>query len=130
MNTNKVFEGADGAECISTLIHSYSNQPPSQCDGSEVKKIINFAEEAIKDAEGDLIQKEKMLFIELNDGRRFAVRPSGTEPKIKYYFYGYASKEEIQNENLNIIKSKTSERLSSLWKWIQEDIQKRLSQAI
>lgn len=130
MNTNKVFEGADGAECISTLIQSYANQPPIQCDGSEVKKIINFAKETIKDAEGDLIPKEKMLFIELNDGRRFAVRPSGTESKIKYYFYGYASKEKIQNENLNIIKSKTSEGLSSLWEWVQEDIQKRLSQTI
>ncbi len=127
MNTNKVFEGADGAECIETLIQSYSNQPPIKCDGSEVKKIINFSEETIKDAEGDLIPKEKMLFIELDDGRRFAVRPSGTEPKIKYYFYGYASKEEIQNKNLHIIKSQTSEGLTSLWEWIQEDIQKRLS---
>ena len=127
MNTNKVFEGADGAECIETLIQSYSNQPPIKCDGSEVKKIINFSEETIKDAEGDLIPKEKMLFIELDDGRRFAVRPSGTEPKIKYYFYGYASKEEIQNKNLHIIKSQTSEGLTSLWAWIQEDIQKRLS---
>ncbi|MCB1089007.1 MAG: phospho-sugar mutase, partial [Verrucomicrobiae bacterium] len=35
----------------------------------------------------DLIPKEKMLFVDLADGRAFAVRPSGTEPKIKFYFY-------------------------------------------
>ena len=127
MNTNKVFEGAGGAKSIETLIQSYSNQPPIKCGGSEVKKIINFTEETIKDAEGDLIPKEKMLFIELNDGRRFAVRPSGTEPKIKYYFYGYASKEEIQKKTLQVIKSQTSEGLNTLWEWIQKDIQKRLS---
>jgi len=127
MNTNKVFEGADGAECIASLIQSYSTDPPINCDGSEVIEIINFADETIKDAEGDLIPKEKMLFIELKDGRRFAVRPSGTEPKIKYYFYGHASREQIQEKNLDTIKSQTSEGLNSLWEWIQEDIQKRVS---
>ena len=39
---DRELEGADGAECISALIQSYTNQPPIQCDGSEVKKIINF----------------------------------------------------------------------------------------
>ncbi|MFN9942795.1 MAG: hypothetical protein ACK56I_25350, partial [bacterium] len=29
-----------------------------------------------------------MLFVDLADGRSFAVRPSGTEPKIKYYLFG------------------------------------------
>ena len=127
MNTNKVFEGADGAECITSLIQSYTAHPPINCDGSEVTGIINFANETIKDAEGDTIPKEKMLFILLKDGRRFAVRPSGTEPKIKYYFYGHSSSKEVQKKGLPIIKSQTSEGLNSLWKWIQEDIQKRLS---
>ncbi len=127
MNTNKLFEGADGAECITSLIQSYTTHPPINCDGSEVKEIINFANENIKDAEGDDIPKEKMLFIELNDGRRFAVRPSGTEPKIKFYFYGYSSSQEVQEKGLPIIKSQTSESLNSLWKWIQKDIQNRLS---
>lgn len=29
-----------------------------------------------------------MIFVDLADGRSFAVRPSGTEPKIKYYLSG------------------------------------------
>ncbi|MFR1411855.1 MAG: hypothetical protein ACLSUW_05865 [Akkermansia sp.] len=30
-----------------------------------------------------------MIFVDLADGRSFAVRPSGTEPKIKYYLFGH-----------------------------------------
>jgi phosphoglucomutase len=37
------------------------------------------------------LPKEKMLFVDLADGRSFAVRPSGTEPKIKFYLFGKAA---------------------------------------
>ena len=51
----------------------------------------NFATETFTDVEGDTIPKEKMLMIDLADGRRIAVRPSGTEPKIKFYLYALRS---------------------------------------
>ena len=47
----------------------------------------DFANETFVDEEGDEIPKEKMVFVDLEDGRAFAVRPSGTEPKIKFYLY-------------------------------------------
>ncbi len=79
--------GADGAAQIQKLAQSYIDSPPSEMDGSQVIRVRDFLNDDHYDEEGDLIPKEKMVFIDLADGRAFAVRPSGTEPKIKYYLY-------------------------------------------
>ena len=68
-----------------------------------------------------------MIFIHLEDGRKFSIRPSGTEPKIKFYLFGHCPADKITDENLNDIKEQTNNNLSSLWKWIQCDIEKRLA---
>ena len=39
-----------------------------------------------------------MLFVDLEDGRSFAVRPSGTEPKIKYYLFGKDGAKHLAEE--------------------------------
>ncbi|MBP9222569.1 MAG: phospho-sugar mutase [Verrucomicrobiales bacterium] len=79
--------GADGAAQIQKLAQSYVDSPPREIDGSTVIRVRDFANENFVDEEGDEIPKEKMIFVDLEDGRAFAVRPSGTEPKIKYYLY-------------------------------------------
>jgi len=79
--------GADGAARIRELARSYSERPPTEMDGSPVSRVRDFANEDHVDEEGDPIPKEKMIFVDLEDGRAFAVRPSGTEPKIKFYLY-------------------------------------------
>ncbi|MEC7856108.1 MAG: hypothetical protein VYA96_00005, partial [Verrucomicrobiota bacterium] len=63
------------------------------------------------------------------DGRKFAIRPSGTEPKIKFYLFGHSPPEKITRNNLNDIKEQTNNGLLSLWEWIQNDIEKRLEQS-
>ena len=114
-------EGADGAAKIQALAASYANNPPEQIDGIEVTRFRDFSAEDIYDQEGDLLPKEKMLFFDLDDGRSFAVRPSGTEPKIKYYLFG---KSEVGTE-LAQTKRKVAGKLDSLWKWIEEDAKSR-----
>jgi phosphoglucomutase len=79
--------GADGAAQIQKLALSYVESPPTEIDGSPVARVRDFANEDFYDEEGDAIPKEKMVFVDLEDGRAFAVRPSGTEPKIKFYLY-------------------------------------------
>jgi len=79
--------GADGAAAIQKLAQSYIESPPSTIDGAAVSRMRDFSTEDLFDEEGDAIPKEKMVFFDLDDGRAFAVRPSGTEPKIKYYLY-------------------------------------------
>ena len=81
-----VMEGADGAAKIAALTKSYIENPPAEMDGTAVAGLRDFSAGTMVDAEGDPVPAEKMLFIDLVDGRSFAVRPSGTEPKCKYYY--------------------------------------------
>jgi phosphoglucomutase len=116
-----VMEGADGAAKIQALANSYADSPPTEADGSAVVRVRDFARQELFDQEGDLLPKEKMLFVDLADGRSFAVRPSGTEPKIKYYLFGKAA----PGGDLSATKTAVRAGLDGLWSWIEADAAKR-----
>lgn len=123
-----VMDGAEGAAKIQALVKSYADHPPTEWDGSRVTSTRNFAIEDIHDSEGDLIPKESMLVVSLADGRKVAVRPSGTEPKIKYYLFvsrpapeGGFSAEALADE-----KRTAHDAIVSLWKAIHSDAEARL----
>ncbi len=116
-----VMEGADGAAKIQALANSYAENPPTEVDGSAVLRVRDFAKQDIFDQEGDLLPKEKMLFVDLEDGRSFAVRPSGTEPKIKFYLFGKAA----PGGDLAESKTKVRDSLAGLWSWIEADAKTR-----
>lgn len=120
---SKTMEGADGIAKIKKLANSYTQSPPSTVDGSKVVKVRNFAAEDILDEEGDLVPKEQMIMVEMEDGRSWAVRPSGTEPKIKYYLYGSAP---AGAADLVATKASVSESLDRLWTFIDADIAARV----
>jgi phosphoglucomutase len=129
-NGSLVFDGAEGATKIARLIKTYATDPFQEVLGSKVTSIRNFETDEIKDVEGDQIPKEKMLMFELQDGTRIAVRPSGTEPKIKYYLFAHRRPEsgKFNSEELNRIKTEVKEKLDRLWDWLQKDAHFRLSQ--
>jgi phosphoglucomutase len=118
-----VMEGADGAARIQALANSYAADPPAEADGSPVVRVRDFATQDIFDQEGDLLPKEKMLFVDLADGRSFAVRPSGTEPKIKFYLFGKAA----PGGDLAAVKAAVGKSLECLWQWIEADAVRRQS---
>ncbi len=125
-----VLEGAEGATQIRSLAESYSTNPPTEVDGSPVSGVRDFATQEIIDPEGDKIPTEKMLIVDLEDGRAFAVRPSGTEPKIKYYLFGRkrpAAGETFAADELATIKTQVGESLVTLWDWLDADIKTRLA---
>lgn len=117
-----VMEGADGAARIQTLAASYADNPPNEVDGSAVLRVRNFDKDDIYDQEGDLLPKEKMLFVDLEDGRRFAVRPSGTEPKIKFYLFGKSP----AGDDLAATKVRVRSGLEAMWAWLEEDAKRRV----
>jgi len=123
-NGSLVFEGAEGADKIRRLAESYQKEPPSEMDGSKVVSVKDFSVGGIKDIEGDTLPKEKMTMFELADARRVAVRPSGTEPKIKFYLFGKNS--EAVAATLAQAKKALSDALDRLWDWIQQDVKKRV----
>jgi phosphoglucomutase len=123
-NGSLVFEGAEGANKIRRLAESYNAHVPSEIDGSKVAAVKDFATGNIKDIEGDVLPKEKMMMFGLSDGRRIAVRPSGTEPKIKFYLFG--EHRGVTAQSLSAAKEELARSLDRLWQWLQEDAQRRV----
>jgi phosphoglucomutase len=119
------FEGAEGADKMRRLADSYRASPPTEIDGSKVVMVKDFSAGEIRDVEGDLLPKEKMTIFELADARRIAVRPSGTEPKIKFYLFGKNS--DVTSDSLSQVKANLAVALDSLWAWLQEDAKKRVA---
>lgn len=123
-------EGAEGAQQIAKLVESFSTQPPTEIDGTAVVSLQNFAQDTIHDVEGDKIPAEAMLMITLADRRRVAVRPSGTEPKIKFYMFAAQVPEagkSFSESELAEIKPKVAASLQSLWTALQESVAQRLA---
>ena len=129
-NGSLTFEGADGAAKIQRLVESYAAQPPRAVDGIAITGARNFATDTFTDDEGDIIPKEKMLMFDLADGRRIAVRPSGTEPKIKFYLFARRAPDAgktVTAAELAVIKADVRAALDQLWTWVQQDVERRLS---
>jgi phosphoglucomutase len=127
---NLTFEGAEGAAKIGRLVQSYATQPPAALDGVAVTALRNHAEDEVRDSEGALLPKEKMLMIELANGGRVAIRPSGTEPKIKFYLFAQRSPapgEKFSAAELAQIKTEVTASLEALWAWLQRDVAARLA---
>ena len=124
------FPGADGAAKIKRLVESYSANPPQELDGTAVVKMVHYGKDDVVDEEGDAVPKENMLFLDLADGRRFAVRPSGTEPKVKFYFFASrrpAGGTRLNAADLPAIKAEVRAGIDSLWAQIKQDIETRLA---
>lgn len=121
-------EGAEGSAQISRLIQSYSENPPASLAGRAVLGVRNFATETIHDEEGDEIPKENMLMFDLAGNYRVAVRPSGTEPKIKFYLFARESGADGGNilpAELSAIKQRAADALEALWQAILADVNER-----
>jgi phosphoglucomutase len=123
-----VFEGAKGAKKIASLMKSYAFNPVTEILGSKVSNIRNFETDEIRDVEGELIPKTKMLILELEDNTRIAVRPSGTEPKIKYYLFvrGQPASERFTSADLDRVKGEVEKNLENLWDWLRADAESRV----
>lgn len=83
--------GKEGAEEISQMMKDYRSNPPLTFDGSKVIRLDDFqssiSKNLISGKETEIqIPKSNVLIFYTEDGSKIAARPSGTEPKIKYYF--------------------------------------------
>ena len=90
---NIVLEGISGAERIKRMMTEVREHPFRELAGHKVTEIIDY-----KDGYKDLEPTNALKFV-LDNESWFAVRPSGTEPKIKFYFY---SKQATRDEALKV----------------------------
>lgn len=84
-------KGKDGLEEIGQMMAGYRAQPPAEINGSKVVTLFDYQKQEKKDLKNgqvtaiDLPRSNVLQFL-LDDGTLISVRPSGTEPKIKFYF--------------------------------------------
>ena len=109
---NVVKKGREGAEEIKKMMSDFRNNPVKALAGSKVVLVKDFQEQTawdlVKDEKAEMtdIPKSNVLIYYTEDGTKVAIRPSGTEPKIKFYFsvksnISSESEYAVQVEKLN-----------------------------
>ena len=84
-------KGMRGQEEIAEMMEGYRSNPPKSIDGSAVATLLDYEKQIGKNLQTgeswaiDLPKSNVLQFI-LEDGSKISARPSGTEPKIKFYF--------------------------------------------
>ncbi|MET0393182.1 MAG: phospho-sugar mutase [Chitinophagaceae bacterium] len=84
-------KGMDGQQQIAAMMESYRNNPPAVINGSDVVELLDYELRKGKNLqtgeEWDIqLPRSNVLQFILADGSKISARPSGTEPKIKFYF--------------------------------------------
>ena len=89
-----VLKGIEGAERIGRIMDVFRVNKPGKFGRFVVDKCTDYIE-GYKD-----VPASNVLIYKMTDGNWFAMRPSGTEPKIKFYFY---AKSDNMNESLELV---------------------------
>lgn len=92
------FEGLEGNAQMNAVVDALRATPPREIGGQRVTRVLDF-ERQVQWSRGEQAPFEEhppsnVLIFELEGGHRAMVRPSGTEPKLKYYFYATARRGE------------------------------------
>lgn len=102
-----VLEGADGAQKIKNMMENVRNNPPKAIGKYKILKFRDYLNGTIKDYNTEEINKVELpksnvLYFELENDFWCCMRPSGTEPKIKFYM-------GATGENIEDAKNKVNE---------------------
>ena len=95
-------KGMDGAAEIQQMLSDMRNNPLTKIDGEKVASLSDYQASTRKDLINGKITninlpKSNVLIYQTTNGTRIAARPSGTEPKIKFYFSVNTSLDAIEN---------------------------------
>lgn len=101
-----VREGQEGQEEIASMMKDLRENPLLSVETLKVAEIVDYKD----GVEG--IGASNVLEYHLDDGSRFSIRPSGTEPKIKLYIYTHDPSEERAKEKIDWILDVVSRRLN------------------
>ena len=112
-------KGADGAKAIEDMMTYYRNNMPKEISGVEVVHISDYEKKEVYANDGKKIKditlpKSNVLQYILKDNTKITIRPSGTEPKIKFYFE--VCVKESKDKRVSVAK----EKVESFKKFIKE----------
>jgi len=107
---SKYFQGPDGPSIMNGIMEEYRKNPPKTLGGIEITKVRD-----IKNGADGLVPSDVLQFF-LSDGTIVSARPSGTEPKIKFYATCCA---EVGSAGLAAAKDEAGRKLEAIKKDIR-----------
>ena len=114
-------KGKSGAEEINEMMVKFRQDPPKSLGGSNVKTLIDYKTGEQKDLSSGVSSKinfpsSNVLQFITEDGSKISVRPSGTEPKIKFYFSVNTKVEDLSkyDQTVSDLKKKTDKIMEEL----------------
>lgn len=110
-------KGIEGMQKIKDIMESYRSNPPKTAGDYRVVKFRDYKKNTITESQTGAVTptglpESDVLYFDLNDDAWCAVRPSGTEPKIKFYFGVKGSSVEDANMKLKKLMSDEVFRVS------------------
>ncbi len=103
-----VLEGIAGQERISRIMEGFRTEPIEKIKNINLVKTVDF----LKDETGT--PKSNVLKYYFDDGSWYALRPSGTEPKVKIYIYSKADSLKESKNKLDLIEKATVEKIDKI----------------
>jgi phosphoglucomutase len=128
-------QGAQGKEQIDAIMQAFRTSPPQTLGKVRIEKVRDYRDQVVRNVAGTKIgdlktTKGDLLFLDSADGPiqfSIAARPSGTEPKIKFYFFARSAPQA--SASLADIKSKTAAGMQdfqdSLMAWVNDVLKGR-----
>lgn len=109
--------GSEGMQRMQEVMAAFRSGPPTEIGGDRVARIRDFERQTVTIAGGTpqplAGPKGDLVFLDLaTEGNYVACRPSGTEPKIKFYMFTFTPPEQLSN--LDLAKSRLEERLDRM----------------
>lgn len=116
--SNVYIKGMEGAAKIKSIMETLRSAPPKEVAGARVLTVSDVRADAVTDAATGQVTgktglpKSNVLSLALEGGARIVARPSGTEPKIKFY-YSVMGKPEA-GETIAALKARTDKKHDAL----------------
>jgi len=101
---------------MKALMQNFRTSPPTELGGIKVKQVRDYQSLTTLTVGGGTAAldapKADMVILDLaEEGNYIAVRPSGTEPKVKFYMFTYVPAEQLHN--LDTTRDEMSERMQA-----------------
>jgi phosphoglucomutase len=114
-----LLKGKAGSEQIAELLEEFRKNPPEEINGVNVSVIEDYNTSERKIVLEDLsaainLPKSNVIKYFLEDGSWFCVRPSGTEPKAKFYFGVKGSSLDDSKDKLQKLEETVMERVHQI----------------
>ena len=117
-------KGISGSEEIKNMMYRFRNDTPKEILGSKIVEIKDYKTSICKDVNSGLetiinLPKSDVLQFFTEDGTKISIRPSGTEPKIKFYFGIKAKMNEIAD--FEVVNNELNNKINALIKLFSEE---------